>query len=187
MWLPSCLPLWPQSPSSGATVGEPPERCGLRGWAGGGCPAVVQCCPGSATGHRDPLSREPPSFMPASYRCPSHSLTSSLHPSRRQAACHQLASSALSILLAPGQVFLTQVQAVGNALQPAGRPLLLGAPSPGLSVISRPAGDPVMTTPFLIDPSCWDLTLQGHFLLAPSLLMRSQLSAYSGLLYCPGQ
>lgn len=59
--------------------------------------------------------------------------------------------------------------------------------SPGLSVISRPAGDPVKTTPFLLDPPRWDLTLQDLFLLAPSLLMHSQLSAYSGLLYCPGQ
>ena len=148
---------------------------------------MVQCCPGSATGHRDPLSRELPSFKPASYRFPSHSLTSSLHPSPRQAACHQPASSALSILPAPGQVFLTQVHTAGNALSPQAGPFSSEHRSPGLSVISRPAGDPVMTTPSLIDPPRWDLTLQGHFLLAPSLLMRSQLSAYSRLLYCPAQ
>ena len=92
MWLPSCLPLWPQSPSSGATVGEPPERCGLRGWAGGDAllwssvaralpQAIETRCPGSCQASSllptvSPHTASPPLCIPA----PGRQLVTSLHP-----------------------------------------------------------------------------------------------------------
>ena len=114
--------------------------------------------------------------MPASDRCPSHAPTSSLHPSPWQLVTslhsqHAASSRPHASVPHPG------VRALGNALRPPGRPPSLEHRSPGLlSVISRPAGDPVITTPFLLHRPRRDLTLQGHFLLAPSLLMCSQLS-----------
>ena len=114
--------------------------------------------------------------MPASDRCPSHAPTSSLHPSPWQLVTslhsqHAASSRPHASGPHPG------VRALGNALRPPGRPPSLEHRSPGLlSVISRPAGDPVITTPFLLHRPRRDLTLQGHFLLAPSLLMCSQLS-----------
>ena len=137
---------------------------------------MVQCCLASATGHRDPLSWELVGFMPASDHCPSHPPTSSLHPSPWQLVTslhpqHAASSWPHTSVPHPG------VRAVGNALRPPGRPPSLEHRSPGLlSVISRPARDPVVTTPFLLYRPSQDLTLQGHFLLAPSLLMCSQLS-----------
>lgn len=129
---------------------------------------MVQCCPASATGHRDPLSWEPVGFMPASNHRPSQAPTSSLHPSPRQLVTsvhpqHAASSRPRASVPHPG------VRAVGNALRPPGRPPSLEHCSLGLlSVISRPARDPVITTPFLLHQPCQDLTLQGHFLLAPA-------------------
>lgn len=137
---------------------------------------MVQCRLASGTGHRDPLSWEQVGFMPASDRCPSHAPTSSLHPSPWQLVTslhsqHAASSRPHASIPHPG------VRALGNALRPPGRSPSLEHRSPGLlSVISRPAGDPVITTPFLLHRPRRDLTLQGHFLLAPSLLKCSQLS-----------
>lgn len=178
---PSGLRAPPMGPGWG-----PPERRDLRGWPGGALlwSSVARLCrrpsrpavPGAAELHA--------CFLPLPLTQP-HFLSASQPPGSSSPAC------ILSTRHPPGP--RASVPHPGTCA-PLETPCSLQAGpfssehrSPGLSVISRPAGDPVMTTPFLLDPPRWDLTLQDHFLLAPSLLMHSQLSAYSGLLYCPGQ
>lgn len=168
-------------------VGEPPERCDLGAGLGADAllwssaaralpQAIETCCPGRRQAScLLPTVAPHTASLPLCIPAPGRQLVTSLHP-------QHLASSR-----PPGKCSSPRCTPLEMPCSLQADPFSSEHGSPGLSVISRPAGDPVMTTPFLLDLPRWDLTLQGHFLLAPSLLMRSQLSAYSGLLYCPGQ
>lgn len=177
---------WPQSPSSGPVVGEPPVRLDLRGW-----PGVMPCCGPVSPGlwHR-PL-RPPVLGTGGPHACfrplpltRSHFLSAS----QPLAARHQPPFSTRGILPAPRK------HSSPRCARPWKRPAasrqvpLLGAPLPWppvrhLQTCRRPGHHHPILTPSA--PPGFNPSRPFSPGTQPSQVLTAL--AYSGLLYCPGQ